>query len=263
METGNGAVTHADGNQGYDCWALQGPTTTTTTPVGYLGCFIENSGDYHRQNSPTWCSSQEECQCPAEYLYVGYTNGNGAQAEWSCFHEIPPTPATGCQRIGDWYVGARNWKISIYDNIVQQATTTTQATPTGCGEGYEVAKGYINGPKKGNLNNYDLIDGGQAENACKGVAGCWDNDAKIYQEKMCGFVKTEYGGPGIGASYPECVWPVCEQLCNENPECQSYLYWSAHRSCDLSSQSVGNKFPSYNDGLLPPSEGLFCVKKKA
>ena len=86
----------------------------------HIGCFIENSGEYDRQWNPSRCYSREECQCPSQYPFVGYTNGDTDQgrAEWSCFMELPPTTAEGCQQhpTQDWYFGARGWKASVYKN---------------------------------------------------------------------------------------------------------------------------------------------------
>jgi len=82
----------------------------------YMGCYVENSGPFFRQSSPQWCTSLTECQCSAEFKYIGFTNFDGSKAEWSCFHTLPPVGASDCNTHGAWHAGARDWRASVYRN---------------------------------------------------------------------------------------------------------------------------------------------------
>eukprot|EP00494_Astrolonche_serrata_P024421 UN24679 len=119
---------------GFDNFALELRYNPITE---YMGCFMENSGEHYRQEEPQFLTSFQGC--PEEYAYVGFTNPVEDTVEWSCFYELPPTTADGCESYGDWNVGGHGWKSSVYRNPNYEETfgwvvnEFTEDCPTECG----------------------------------------------------------------------------------------------------------------------------------
>lgn len=106
--------------------------------ASHVGCYVEFSGTNRRQ-SPKWCYSLTACQCPEQYPYIGFVNGDTVlqRAEWSCFSAMPKSKTIGCSRVGNWHVGGSPWKSSIYTNpnyqslnLTTSVTWTVTSTPS-------------------------------------------------------------------------------------------------------------------------------------